>query len=71
MAAPALARKWRTACEEWGPAAHALQKAGEEVEQDRIEEWTKLAQRAAEMRHKNVRVMDAFEFETQKREWPS
>ncbi|KAI0708306.1 hypothetical protein C8Q76DRAFT_770330 [Earliella scabrosa] len=64
--APALARKWRTACEEWGPAAQALQKAGEEVDPKQIEQWTRLAKRAAEMRHKDIKVMDVFEFESRK-----
>ena len=66
--APALVRKWRTACEEWGPAAQALQKAGEEVDPKDVEQWKKLAKRAAEMRHKDIKVMDVFEFETHKRE---
>ena len=45
-----------------------MQKAGEEVDPKQIEQWTRLAKRAAEMRHKDIKVMDVFEFESRKRE---
>ena len=61
LAAASLVRKWRTACEEAGPAQDALEALTATSPPEDVRKWESIARKAAEDRRKNIPVMDTYD----------
>ena len=69
-AAAFLVRKWVTACEECPAAQKALEDLTPKKHPGRVRAWRKMAEDAARDRRNRIEVMDVYEVEASKSEYP-
>ncbi|KAI0693052.1 hypothetical protein C8T65DRAFT_586084, partial [Cerioporus squamosus] len=62
--AVALARKWRTACKNVGPAIQAFDDLTRNSPPEKVKEWTKAAEKASQERHPNYEAMDIYDVQS-------